>query len=59
MHGQEIEHKKSFVLKILFFIIILAVIGTLYFESAHIIDIIYFSIVLFIFIRYLIMKLYH
>ncbi len=59
MHGQETENKKSFVLKVLFFIIVLVIIAALYFESLHIIDAVYFSIVFLLFIKYLIMKLYH
>ncbi len=59
MHGQEIERKKSFVLKTLFFIIMLVVIAALYIESLHIIDAVYLGIVFLLFIKYLSMKLYH
>lgn len=58
MHEQKIEHKKSFVLKVIFFATILVIVAALYFESLHIIDAVYFGIVLLLFIKYLIMKLY-
>lgn len=49
---------KSFLIKIIFFLALLTVVGFMYLESKIIIDAVYFMIVLVLFIRFLIVKLY-
>lgn len=50
--------KKSFFLKVCFFVILLLFVGGMYLESGLIIDAVYFIIVLSLFIKFLIVKLY-
>lgn len=60
MHrSTSIKEKKSLVIKIMFFMVLLSFIGLMYFESGLLKDAIYFAIVLIIFIKFLIIKLYH
>lgn len=58
-HSTSTKDKKSLVVKILFFMILLSFIGLMYFESRLVKDAIYFAIVLIIFIKFLVIKLYH
>ena len=53
-----INEKKSFLLKVLFLLILLIFAGCMYIESGMVIDAVYFGFVLVILIRFLIMKLY-
>lgn len=50
--------RKSFLLKVAFFIILLFFAGAMYVESKMLIDAVYFIIVLALFIKFLIVKLY-
>ncbi len=53
------EDKKSFAFKIVFFLALLSLIALIYFESRLLIDAVYFAIVFILFIKFLIIKLYH
>lgn len=58
-HAAELTgNKKSFLLKTVFFVILLLFAGAMYLESRMIIDAAYFVMVLFLFVRFLIVKLY-
>lgn len=50
--------RKSFLLKVAFFIVLLFFAGAMYIESRMLIDAAYFVIVLALFIKFLILKLY-
>lgn len=59
MHRNKlIENKKSFILKVSFFLILLIFSMLIYLESRRVIDVLYFSVVLVLFIRFLSIKLY-
>lgn len=51
--------RKGFIYKTLFFVSLLIILAFTYFESKALIDVVYFIVVLAIFIRFLILKLYH
>jgi hypothetical protein len=53
------DDTKSFINKVLFFVTLLVFSGLIYLERGLIHDAVYFIIVLFFFIKFLIMKLYH
>lgn len=59
MQNKEYINKKSFIIKLIFFIMILSITLLLYFESTSIMDIVYFIVVFIMLIRYLYIKLYH
>jgi hypothetical protein len=58
-HNTLIGNKKGFAVKTTFFLILLFFTGLLYFESRLIKDAFYFAIVLMLFIKFLVIKLYH
>lgn len=58
-HKEVLEEKKSFLYKVIFFVILLMFAGFMYIESNMLIDAVYFGVVLILFIRFLIIKLYH
>ncbi len=59
MHHDDIkEQRKSFCCKIAFFLTMLFLVGMTYLESGLMIDAFYFCIVLVLFIKFLIIKLY-
>ena len=49
---------KSFVIKLAFFMALLALTGLMYLESHALLDAVYFIVILTLFIRFIIMKLY-
>ena len=53
------KNTKSIMYKTFFFVFLLIVIAMLYMESRALIDAVYFMVVLTIFIRFIILKLYH
>ena len=53
------KNQRSFLIKVCFFIFLLVVVALLYLESKAIIDVVYFILILILFIRFLILKLYH
>ena len=57
-HNVNIEERKSFIIKIIFFIIILLFTLFMYFETKMIIDAVYFITIFALFIRFLWIKLY-
>ena len=59
MRNKSADEKKSFRIKVIFFISLLIAVAISFFESMRIEDLIYFFIVLILFIKYLIVKLYH
>lgn len=60
MHRKElIGNKNSFLLKVLFFVILSLFSILIYLESHKVIDIVYFGVVFVLFIRFLYIKLYH
>lgn len=60
MHRKElVGNKNGFILKIMFFLILLVFSMLIYLESHKVIDIIYFGIVFVLFLRFLSIKLYH
>lgn len=58
-HNVLTEDKKSFVIKVIFFLVLLLCTALIYFESRLLKDALYFGLVLVFFIKYLIIKLYH
>lgn len=60
MHRKElIGNKNSFLLKVLFFVLLSMFSILIYLESHKLIDIVYFGVVFVLFIRFLYIKLYH
>lgn len=60
MHRKElIGNKNSFLLKVLFFVLLSLFSILIYLESHKVIDIVYFGVVFVLFIRFLYIKLYH
>lgn len=60
MHRKElIGNKNSFLLKVLFFVLLSFFSILIYLESHKVIDIVYFGVVFVLFIRFLYIKLYH
>ena len=53
------DNKKSFIVKVIFFLALLSCVALIYFESGLVKDAVYFMLVLAFFIKYLIIKLYH
>lgn len=53
-----INEKKSFILKVLFLLVLSIFAGCMYIESKMLIDAVYFGFVLVLLIRFIIMKLY-
>lgn len=59
MHHTELtSERKSFFIKVIFFILLLILVGFMYLESRMVIDVVYFVVILCLFIRFLILKLY-
>lgn len=59
MHQSELmENRKSFLIKVAFFIALLMFIGFMYLESNMVLDAVYFVVVLALFIKFLVVKLY-
>lgn len=58
-HKEVLEEKKNFLYKVIFFVMLLVFAGFMYIESNMLIDAVYFGVVLILFIRFLIIKLYH
>lgn len=59
MHHTELtSERKSFFIKVIFFILLLILVGFMYLESRMVIDVVYFIVILCLFIRFLILKLY-
>lgn len=58
-HNNLIENKKSFFCKVTFFLVLLAFALLIYLESNLLKDLFYFVIVFVLFIRFLLIKLYH
>ena len=60
MHRKElIGNKNSFLLKVMFFVLLSMFSILIYLESHKVIDIVYFGVVFVLFIRFLYIKLYH
>lgn len=60
MHQSELmENRKGFLIKVAFFIALLMFIGFMYLESNMVLDAVYFVVVLALFIKFLVVKLYH
>lgn len=57
-HNTLVWNSKEFIIKVIFFIILLTFVALLYMESKLLIDAFYFCVVLVIFIRFLIIRLY-
>ena len=58
-HNVLTKEKKGFILKVLFFISLLLLIGFIYLDSRLLKDAIYFVVVFILFIKFLFIKLYH
>ncbi|MEE0700264.1 MAG: hypothetical protein U0M66_06765 [Bacilli bacterium] len=59
MHQSELmENRKGFLIKVAFFIALLMFIGFMYLESNMVLDAVYFVVVLALFIKFLVVKLY-
>lgn len=58
-HKEVLKERKNFLYKVIFFVILLMFAGFMYIESNMLIDAVYFGVVLILFIRFLIIKLYH
>lgn len=58
-HNNITDERKGNIIKIVFFLALLCSIAFIYFENGTIKDIFYFAIVFIMFIRFLILKLYH
>lgn len=58
-HNTLTDDKKSFITKVIFFLILLSIIALIYLESGVLKDLVYFAIVFILFIKFLIIKLYH
>lgn len=59
MHGELINNRKSYALKIMFFLLLISFSMLMYLESRMITDIIYCGLVSILFIKFLTIKLYH
>lgn len=60
MHHNVIgKEKRSFIIKICFFLVLLLIVGLMYFESKRSMDLAYFVVILSLFLRFLVVKLYH
>lgn len=59
MHGELINNRKSYALKIMFFLLLISFSMFMYLESRMITDIIYCGLVSILFIKFLTIKLYH
>lgn len=57
-HTELTGERKSFFIKVIFFLSLLTIVGFMYLESNMLVDAAYFGIVLVLFIRFLIVKLY-
>lgn len=58
-HNALTEDKKSFLIKIIFFIVLLSLVALMYLESGMLKDALYFIVVFILFIKFLIIKLYY
>lgn len=59
MHHTELtSERKSFFIKVIFFVLLLTLVGFMYLESKMVIDVVYFVVILCLFIKFLILKLY-
>lgn len=58
-HNTLMVDKRNFIIKIIFFLTLLSMIALMYFESGAIKDVFYFAVVLVLFVKFLIIKLYH
>ena len=58
-HKEVLEKRRNFLYKVIFFVILLLFAGFMYIESNMPIDAVYFGVILILFIRFLIIKLYH
>ena len=58
-HNMLTDNKKSFIVKVIFFLALLSCVALIYFESGLVKDAVYFMLVLAFFIKYFIIKLYH
>lgn len=60
MNRKEVlEERRCFITKVMFFLILLMFAGFMYIESNMLIDVVYFVAVLVLFVRFLLLKLYH
>ena len=60
MHHNDITNNSgNLIIKTSLFMALLIIVGLIYFESKNIVDLVYFSIILGLFLRFLIVKLYH
>lgn len=60
MNRKEVlEERKSFLYKVIFFVVLLMFSAFMYIESNMLIDAVYFGVVLVLLIKFLIIKLYH
>lgn len=57
-HNALTDDKRSFAFKIVFFLVLLSFIALMYLESGLLKDAFYFAVVLILFIKFLIIKLY-
>lgn len=58
-HNALTEDQKSFLIKIIFFIVLLSLVALMYLESGMLKDALYFIVVFILFIKFLIIKLYY
>lgn len=58
-HNALTEDKKGFIIKVIFFLALLSLVALMYLESHMLKDALYFVVVLVLFIKFLIIKLYY